>query len=340
VRIIVLTTILLLCQIFSSFAQEAEQEPFETWLEGVKKDALEAGVSPTVVEEALTGLEPIKRVVELDRNQPEVKVTLESYLARRVKPSIIEHGLKMMSEHKDVLSDVSARYGVAPEFIAAIWGLETSYGRYTGGFSVIQALATLAYDPRRATYFRRELITALKIIDEGHIDFQAMQGSWAGAMGQSQFMPSSFLNFAQDFDGDGKRDIWTSRADVFASIAYYLSKNGWQSDKTWGRPVLLPDELENDLNSLEGDKPRGCKRAMRQHSSLRELPEWQRMGVRRLNGADLPTRTIPASLVQPDGAGSQAYIAYDNYKAILAYNCSNYYAIAVGSLADALRKGS
>lgn len=339
-RIIVLTTILLLSQIFSSFAQEAEQLPFETWLEGVKKDALDAGVSPAVVDEALTGLEPIKRVVELDRNQPEVKVTLQSYLERRVKPSIIEHGLKVMAEHQDVLNDVSARYGVAPEFIAAIWGLETSYGRYTGGFSVIQALATLAYDPRRATYFRRELITALKIIDEGHIDFKAMQGSWAGAMGQSQFMPSSFLNFAQDFDGDGKRDIWTSRADVFASIAYYLSKNGWQSDKTWGRPVLLPDGLENDLSALEGDRPRGCKRAMRQHSSLRDLPEWQAMGIRRLNGSDLPTRVIPASVVQPDGAGSQAYIAYDNYKAILAYNCSNYYAIAVGSLADALRRGS
>lgn len=315
------------------------QEDFATWLEGLKSEALEAGVSQAVVEEALTGLQPIKRVVELDRNQPEVKVTLANYLERRIKPSIIEHGVKMLAEHEDVLADVSARYGVAPEFIAAIWGMETSYGRYTGGFSVIQALATLAFDPRRSGYFRRELITALKIIDAGHISFSAMQGSWAGAMGQSQFMPSSFLNFAQDFDGDGKRDIWTNRGDVFASIAYYLSKNGWANDKTWGRPVIIPDNFEGVLGGLEGDKPRGCKRAMSEHSPQLDLARWQELGVRRLNGQDLPTREIGASLVQPDGVGTRAYIAYDNYRAILAYNCSNYYAIAVGTLADELRRG-
>lgn len=339
-RIIIFTLILLLSPFFSVQSQEADIKPFDVWLEDVKRDALEAGVSQAVVDEALTGLEPIKRVVELDRNQPEVKVTLQSYLSRRVKPSIIEHGLKMMEENRDVLNAVSRQYGVAPEFIAAIWGLETSYGRYTGGFSVIQALATLAYDPRRADYFRRELITALKIIDAGHIDFQSMQGSWAGAMGQSQFMPSSFLNFAQDFDEDGKRDIWTNRADVFASIAHYLSQNGWKSDKTWGRPVLLSEDAQAQYKNVEGARPRGCKRAMRQHSNLQDLSDWQDMGVRRLNGQDLPLRTIDASVVQPDGAGSQAYIAYENFRAILAYNCSNYYAIAVGSLADALRRGS
>lgn len=323
----------------SVVAAADERPSFDVWLETVRQDARAAGVSQATIDQALTGLTPIKRVVELDRNQPEVKVTLQSYLERRIKPSIIDHGLKMMEENAETLAAVSNQYGVPAHFIAAIWGMETSYGRYTGGFGVIRALATLAYDPRRSDYFRRELITALKIIDEGHIKAEAMQGSWAGAMGQSQFMPSSFLNFAQDFDGDGRRDIWTTRADVFASIAHYLSKNGWVSDKTWGRPVILTNGVQEKLPLLEGTKPRGCKRAMRQHSPLMDLQQWQALGVRRLNGHDLPARAIPASVVQPDGQGTRAYIAYENYKAILAYNCSNYYAIAVGTLADALRRG-
>lgn len=318
-----------------SHAQEEGEAPdFAAFLMKVREDALAAGVSNATLDATLSGLTPLERVVELDRNQPEVKLTLETYLSRRITPSIIEHGRKVVAENWDSLSAVGNKYNVQPRFIAAIWGMETSYGRYTGSFNVVQALATLAFDPRRSDYFRRELINALKIIDAGHISADAMLGSWAGAMGQSQFMPSSFLTFAQDFNGDGRRDIWTTREDVFASIAYYLAKNGWSADKTWGRPILLPNgTLQTDI---EGTPPKGCKRAMKDHSVVLALPQWQEMGIRRLSGADLPGRVIDASIVQPDGPGTRAYLAYDNYRAILSYNCSNYYAIAVGTLADAL----
>lgn len=295
-------------------------EPFAAWLAALKAEARQAGISQATLEQAFAGVEPIERVIELDRRQPETRMTFEEYLERVVPPSRIADGRERYREYRQVLQAVGREYGVQPRFIVALWGIESDYGRNTGGFSVIAALATLAYDGRRGEFFRRELIDALKILDDGHITPSAMRGSWAGAMGQSQFMPSSFRAYAQDFDGDGRRDIWTSPADVFASAANYLARAGWRDDQTWGRAVRLPGDFDTALASLEVRK---------------SLDEWQALGVRRRSGGDLPGRALRASVViPPKSAPDAAFLVYDNYRALLKWNRSSYFAIAVGRLAD------
>jgi membrane-bound lytic murein transglycosylase B len=208
--------------------------------------------------------------------------------------------------------------------VVALWGIETDFGRLKGGFSVVQAVATLAYDGRRSAYFRRELFDALTIIDQGHITATAMTGSWAGAMGQNQFMPSSFLRYAVDYDGDGRRDIWTNHADVFASTANYLRTVGWREDQTWGRPVRLPKAFDVSMAKLEVQKP---------------IAEWQALGVRRTDGAALPAKDLSASIVLPAGNGGPAYMIYENFRVILKWNRAQFFATAVGSLADQLAGG-
>jgi membrane-bound lytic murein transglycosylase B len=231
----------------------------------------------------------------------------------------------MLAENRELLERIEQKYGVPGRFIVALWGIESDFGRNTGGFSVIQALATLAYDDRRAAYFRRELLSALQILDQGHITPAAMRGSWAGAMGQAQFMPSTFLSAAVDFDGDGKRDIWTNKADVFASAAQLLAKNGWAADQTWGRPVKLPDNFNMSLAGLNTQKPIG---------------EWQAVGVRRPDGTDLPTRQLQSSIVLPQaGSKAPAYLVYNNYRSLLRWNNAALFAVAVGTLADRLVDG-
>lgn len=319
-------------------AENEGQLPFDQWLEGVRIEALERGISEETVNSALLDLKPNERVVELDRKQPEFTQTFEQYLAARVSEARIKRGREVMALHRDNLRAVADHYGVQPRFIAAIWGMETNYGGYTGGMSVIQSLATLAWDPRRSRFFRSQLFAALEIIDEGHITAQDMLGSWAGAMGQSQFMPASFKAYAQDFDGDGRRDIWTTEVDVFASIAHYLASHGWRGDMTWGRAVSIPDDMAPDNADLaQLETPKSCARALRSHSRNLSLAEWQDRGVRRLDGSALPDVDAMASMVQPGSTKGQAYLTYSNFRAILSYNCSNLYAMAVGQLADALR---
>jgi len=325
-------------------AQAAAPEPgvdpsspsdFARWLDDLRRDAAAAGISAATLSSALDGLQPLTRVVELDRKQPEFTQTFADYLARRVSPARIELGRAKMAEQADALRAVEKAYGVQARFIAAIWGMETNYGRFTGGFPVIASLATLAYDARRSSYFRKELIEALKIVDQDHITLAELQGSWAGAMGQSQFMPSSFRAYARDFDGDGRRDIWGTPVDVFASIANYLARHGWRNDHTWGREVRLPAGFETRLDALKPEKPPTvCARALKHHTRRLKLAEWQALGVRRLDGRDLPQRDLAASLVQPDGPSGPSYLTYANFRSILRYNCSNYYAIAVGRLSD------
>ncbi len=300
-------------------AAAAAAADFETWLEGVRKEARERGLKEATIESALSDIRPIGRVVELDRKQPEFKLTLEGYLARVVSKARIETGRARLAEHRDILRAVSARYNVQPRFIVALWGIETDFGRFLGGFPVVPALASLAYDGRRSAYFRKELFNALTIVDQGHITAKDMMGSWAGAMGQNQFMPSSFLRFAVDHNGDGRRDIWRTHADIFASSANYLSKVGWRGDQTWGRRVSLPEHFDR---ALTGPKIRKGLRA------------WQRLGVRRPDGSDLPTRNLQSSILLPGGANGPAYAVYDNFRAILRWNRSNLFATAVGTLAD------
>ena len=238
--------------VLASLAQPAlaDTPPFGVWLDGLRQDALEQGVAAATLDTALTGLEPIARVIELDRRQPEGRFTFQQYNQRVLSPTRIERGRELYREHKDLLDRVARDYGVQAPVIVAIWGIESTYGTYHGEFPVIGALATLAYDGRRATFFRRELLRALKIIDHGDITAERMTGSWAGAMGQNQFMPSSYDAYAVDYDRDGRRDIWTSLPDVFASIANYLAKAGWNDRHTWGRKVRLPSTIDGDLEGL------------------------------------------------------------------------------------------
>lgn len=293
-------------------------EGFAGFLDGVRSEARARGLKEATISSALDGLAPIERVVELDRRQPEFTLTFDQYMRRVVSAQRVEKGRARLAEHRGILDRVARAYRVQPRFIVALWGIETDFGRVRGSFPIIAALATLAHDGRRSRYFRKELFNALTIIDQGHISARAMIGSWAGAMGQNQFMPSSFLRYAVDHDGDGRRDIWTNRADVFASTANYLREVGWRDDQTWGRPVRLPSGFDPELLGLKTRKG---------------LAAWQELGVRRADGTDLPGRNLAASILRP-GEDGPPFAVYDNYRAILKWNRSHLFAVAVGSLAD------
>ena len=299
---------------------EDETTVFAFWLEELRAEALGQGISAATFEVALAGVKPIPRVIELDRSQPEGTLTFKQYMDRVVPNSRVVKGRLMLQENSSALEAVRKVYNVQPRFIVALWGIETNFGQHTGGFSVIASLATLAFDGRRSAYFRSELLNALRILEEGHIAPDAMTGSWAGAMGQSQFMPSSFVRFAIDFDGDGKRDIWTTKLDVFGSAANYLSESGWKGDQTWGRQVRLPANFDTAQASLQISN---------------SLADWQALGVRRVNGQNLPiVAGMMGSIVFPGGDGGPAFLVYDNFKTTLKWNRSTYFAMAVGHLAD------
>lgn len=204
---------------------------FVEWVDNFRSEAVSQGISEKTINSAFSNIEHVDAVISLDRKQPENKITLEEYLARTVTASRIKKGQNELAANKDLLDDVSRKYSVPANVIVALWGMETSYGENTGNFSIIPALATLAYDGRRSEYFRGELMNALKIMDAEKLSADDFQGSWAGAFGQCQFMPGSFLKYAVDFDGDGKRDIWYTQADIFASIANYLHSEGWNADE-------------------------------------------------------------------------------------------------------------
>ena len=297
-------------------------DDFATWLTLLRDDARAAGISDETISTALSNVELREKVVKYDRNQPEFKMTYPIYLKKVVTAGRAAQGRQLLGEHKELLDEIGAHYGVQPRFIIALWGIESGYGRFTGGFSVINALATMAYDGRRAKFFRKELLEALRIIDEGHIAYPDMKGSWAGAMGQCQFMPSSYRAYAVDWDKDGKKDIWTNKADVFASIANYLKNARWRDDLTWGRQVSLPDGF--DGKQLADDK------------IVKTMDEWRALGIRNVDGAPLPDRNIKSRLVLPDGDEKMAFIVYSNFDSTLRWNRSNYFALAVGALSDGI----
>jgi membrane-bound lytic murein transglycosylase B len=303
-------------------AAAANDLPFDEWLRGLREEAVQKGLRRASVDQALAGVAPIGRVLELDRAQPEVRLTFEQYFARVVNKTRIDTGRTRLAENRELLARVTQRYPVQPRFIVALWAVETDFGRLTGGFNIFAALATLAYDGRRSQFFRDELMNALRIVDKGLIKAADMRGSWAGAMGQSQFMPSSYLAYAVDFDGDGKSDIWNSRADVFGSIANYLVKSGWKGNEGWGREARLPA---------------GIDRAQIDHNKVtRPLGEWHDLGVRAADGTDIAGRDLPASLIQPDGEGGRAFFVYNNFRTIMRWNRSVNFATSVGLLADSI----
>jgi membrane-bound lytic murein transglycosylase B len=307
---------------------------FAAWLAGLRTEALAKGITPAIVEQALTGIEPLPVVVERDRTQAELVLPLDKYLARRLSSKTISAAREMAARHKKLLARVSARYGVPPRVIVAVWGLESNFGKFTGVRPTIAALATLAYDQRRAAYFRGELFDALRILDRGDIDVAGMKGSWAGAMGQPQFMPSSYLEFAEDFDGDGRRDIWSSPADVFASIANYLKAHGWAASQTWGREVKVSKDTAARITEEVAPRASGCD-ASRQMTERLPLRRWEEIGVRLPGNKPLPKAEMDASLLK---AGSRRFLVYGNYDTILGYNCAHAYALSVGLLADRIGK--
>ena len=317
------TMLLVLLFLTTAYAiiADAQEEDFAAWLTDFRQAALSEGISSETLDAVLPGLAFRPRVVELDRRQPEGTLTYAEYLSRVLPPARVNRGKRLLRKHRALLADIGEAYGVQPRFIVALWGIESDFGRVTGGFPVLDSLATLAFDGRRGEFFRGQLIEALRIVDDGHIQADQMLGSWAGAMGQSQFMPSSFQQFAVDHDGDGRRDIWGTLPDVFASAANYLAKAGWKHDQTWGRQVRLPEGFDLDLTGLGVKKPLG---------------EWLALGVRRSNGDDLPTRQLTASLILPGGQGGPAFLTYPNYRVLLKWNRSHYFATTVGQFADIL----
>ncbi len=316
-------------------AQEPEPKPsFDTWLARIRSEALANGISEGTVSRALDGLEPLPVVVERDRSQAEIVLSIDDYVRRRLTPKFVKAANEHAAAERVTLQQVSDRYGVQPRYLVAVWGMESNFGRFSGVRPVVQALATLAWEGRRGAFFTSELMDALRIVDRGDIDLAVMKGSWAGAMGQTQFMPSSYLKHAEDFDGNGDRDIWRSTPDVLASIANYLKAYGWKADETWGREVRLPAAKADSIVEKVGLRTEGC-RAEREMTVRRPLKQWQALGVRALDGKALPSAERDASLLR---AGKRAYLVYGNYEALLGYNCAHAYALAVSQLADRIRR--
>ena len=289
------------------------------FLDTLRKEALDSGISQKTLDAALTGLKPIPEVIVRDRNQPESRLALNEYVSRIVSEERITKGRWKLDENSNLLTRISERYGIQPRVLVALWGIETDFGRGTGNFPVIGSLTTLVYDGRRSSLFKKELIHALRILDEGHVSLKEMKGSWAGAMGQLQLMPSTFYRSAVDFDGDGRKDIWTSLGDSFASAANYLSQSGWQADQSWGLEVHLPNSFDIKSIGLKHQRP---------------ISEWQALGIRGLDGQDFPVPSLLSSIIQPDGPAGRAFLVYSNYRIILKWNHSHNFAIAVGILSD------
>jgi len=316
-RAFVLSFILLANTIIAAAA--ADQD-FAGFLEGVRQEALAAGIRQETLDRALTGITPSAEVLDRDRSQPESGPSFSTYLHRALTAKR-KAARKQFRANRSLLKAVGTHYHVEPRFIVALWGIESGFGKSSGRFPVIPTLATLAYDDRRGAYFRGELLNALRMVDRGIADPETMLGSWAGAMGQSQFMPSSYLAYAVSWRGAPKPDIWTRRDDVFASIANYLSQSGWHKDEAWGRRVRLPKDFDPALIGLETRK---------------DLREWRRLGVRGAGGQPLPSRSLSASLIQPGGEGP-TYLVYENFRVIRKWNSSTYFATTVGILADSLQ---
>lgn len=292
---------------------------FYQWLENLRNEAKKAGISEKTLDAALGDLAPVRRVVELDRRQPEFTRSFRSYLRRRVTRERIYRGRVLLEKHRDLLENIYDQYGVAPRYLISFWGLETHFGNHMGGFQAVEALATLAYDRRRADFFRAELIHALKIIDQGHVRPQNMASSWAGAMGHMQFMPSTFNHYAIDYTGNGRKDLWGSLPDAFASAANFLSRIGWQQDQNWGRQVRLPKDFDLSLATLDKKK---------------SVEKWKNLGVQAADGTALANADTQASVVIPQGESGPAFLVFDNFRAIMRWNRSVNYAISVGHLAD------
>ncbi|MEJ0063547.1 MAG: lytic murein transglycosylase [Alphaproteobacteria bacterium] len=308
---------LALCLILWSVPAHAVD--FDAWMRDFRQDATQAGISARALS-ALNGLAPDADVIELDQKQPEHKITFAEYLPKVMSADRIRRGKRLLAEHEARLDKIEERYGVPGKYIVALWGIESSFGVSPGNFSVLQSLSTLAYEGRRADFFRGELLDALRILDSEHVGPDVLSGSWAGAMGQCQFMPSTYLRYAVDGDGDGKRDIWNSLPDIFASMARYLQAEGWKAGQEWGMAVKPPRAVAPRLVGLTQAQP---------------LTVWKKLGFKSIHGEILDADSATMySLVQPDGPKGPSYLAGNNFKTLMRWNRSTYFATTVGLLAD------
>jgi len=311
---------------------------FESWKEEVISKSQEYNLDSGYVAKLIEPYQVNKNVIGNDKCQPEFTLTFSEYIEKRISDLRIKNGINKKSKYSSLLKEIEKEYNVQSRFILSIWGLETAYGEITGNYPVIESLLTMSYDERRRRYFTKELFNSFRIIKEGHIDIDNFKGSWAGAMGQNQFMPSSFLNYAQDFNNDGKKNIWTDIEDSLASIARYLNgvgSNKWDSNYTWGREVLPPKNISILEPELFIKREKGCL-AIKKLSKKLPLSDFRNYGFKKMNGDFLDNINIDSYLLRMGRIeGDYRYfIVYRNYLNILSYNCSNYYGLSVGLLSD------
>lgn len=320
---------LIICLLFSGWAYAndtlapenvPETQSFEEFLDDIRHQALDQGISKATLDQALSALTPNPKVLKFDRTQAEFSQNFWHYLGSRVSEYRLNNGAEKLNTHQRILQNNYQRYGVPPHIIIAFWGLETNYGTYTGNLSLVRSLATLSHDLRRREFFTQQLLALLKLIDEGKIPADA-KGSWAGAMGNVQFMPTNVATYGIDADQDGEIGLWDNTQDIFASAANFLQKIGWHRGERWGREVSIPQNFDYQLATLKNKKT---------------VNEWQALGVRTAQRQDLPSSTLNASLILPMGYNGPAFLAYRNFRAILRWNHSILYALSVGHLSDRL----
>jgi len=309
---------------------QAQSEPFtpsdsdfKAWITEFKKQAHQKGISQSTLDSAFKNVTLNKKVLESDKKQPEFTKTFFDYFNRAVSDTRVANGQKNYEAHKALLDQVTKKYGVPGRFIVAFWGLETNYGSYTGKLPIIESLATLAYDPRRSQFFSTQLMSALTILDRGDVPLSEMKGSWAGAMGQCQFMPSNYVQYAVDGDGDGKINLWDSLPDVFYSAGNFLNHLGWKAEENWGREVTLP---------------KGFNYALADNKTARSLAEWKKMGITLADGRVLPNEDMQAKLLLVSDYKGPAFLVYNNFRVIKRWNNADKYAVSVGHLADRIVK--
>jgi len=336
--------LLFFCLLFSFNLSAADCEKpqmpseieWQNWLTEIKKEALNIGISINTINNELTKILPQKKIIMRDRCQPESTISLAEYLYYRVDKARIIGGKNMLKKYQKELSLISNHFGIQPRFLVALLGMESYYGKNQGSIKTIEAVATLAFDRRRSSFYKKQLFASLQIIDQKLVPSEQFLGSWGGAVGMTQMIPTTFLESSYDWDGNGV-DIWNSYEDAFASAANYLTsldKNPWLIDSTWGREVQPPNNIDLFYDDLKQDNPKGCG-AVKSRSIAKSLSEWNELGFLDINGKTLPSRkNLEARLIAPDGLKGRMFLVYPNYKNILYYNCSSYYAISIGLLSD------
>jgi membrane-bound lytic murein transglycosylase B len=310
-----------ICLFLLSTGVFASSHSFEDFLSNIRQIAIEQGVSKSTIDKAFFELSPNPDILQADRTQVEFNQNFWHYINKRVNQTRLNNGYDTLKQNTSLLNKVSQKYGVPNYILVSFLGLESNYGNYTGKLSLIQSLATLAFDPRRSDFFTRELVTLLKLIDKGKIPIDA-KGSWAGAMGAVQFMPSNVQAYGVDADKDGIVDLWNSQEDIYTSAANFLKHLGWKKGQRWGREVTIPKNFDYRLTGLQNKK---------------KVTDWGLLGIRKANGSALPNSSMEGSLIVPMGHRGPAFLVYQNFSVILGWNRSQLYALSVGYLGDRIK---